>query len=464
MVAIDGPAPLAYALAAAATVAFVVYRPAHSALLPSLCLTPLELTSANVVRGLVDSLSTLIGPALAATLLVVADPATVLGAAAVLDARRRAPPHRAVVRRGALRSGGCRARHLLGEAIEGFRALRSHPGVFLLVRLALTQVATRGCFSVLVVVVAIDVLGVGDAGVGVLTAAVGAGAVIGSLAMSLFADGRRLAAMLGIGVTLWGLPLAVVGAVPRESVILPMLTAVGVGNAMVDVGIFTLPPRLVPDAVLARLFGTLESLAALVVAGACLLTPVLLDVVGIQWTLILVGALGPVYVAAAWTRLRSIDRTVTRRDLEIGLLDELPMFRPLAMPAIEQLADRLELQTVQAGEQVVTQGDRGDRFYVIEEGTARVVQDGAVSRDLVEGDCFGEIALLRDVPRTASVTATTALRLRSLARDDFLGAVAGPTASRAAAERVASERLDADARARDRTARADPKGPLTPGV
>ena len=170
---------------------------------------------------------------------------------------------------------------------------------------------------------------------------------------------------------MWGLPLAVVGAVPRESVILPMLTAVGVGNTMVDVGLYTLPPRLVPDAVLARLFGTLESLTALVVGGACLLTPVLLDVVGTQWTLILVGSLGPVYVAAAWTRLRSIDRTVTRRDLEIGLLDELPMFRPLAMPAIEQLADRLELQTVQAGEQVVTQGDTGDRFYVIEEGTAR---------------------------------------------------------------------------------------------
>ena len=316
----------------------------------------------------------------------------------------------------------------------------------------------------LVVVVAIDVLGAGDAGVGVLTAAVGAGAVIGSLAMSLFADGRRLAALLGVGVALWGLPLAVVGVIPREGVILPMLTAVGVGNAMVDVGLYTLPPRLVPDAVLARLFGTLESLTALVVGGACLLTPVLLDFVGTEWTLIIAGSLGPVYVAAAWTRLRSLDRTVKRRDLEIGLLDELPMFRPLAMPAVEQIADRLELQTFDAGDEVVTQGDHGDRFYVIEEGTARVVRDGAVSRDLVDGDCFGEIALLRDVPRTASVIATTTLRLRSLARDDFLAAVAGPAASRAAAEQVISQRLDADARARDRAARGDPKDPLTPGV
>lgn len=459
----DGPPPLAYAFVALATIAFVVFRPVHSALLPSLCLTPVEFTSANVVRGLVDSLSMLIGPALAAVLLAAAGPATALGCAAVLtlaaglaltrlsyDAPPSVPP-------GA-------TRHLFGEAIDGFRTLRRHPDVFLLVRLTLTQAVTRGCFSVLVVVVAIEVLDVGDAGVGVLTAAVGAGAIIGSLAVSLFADGRRLAAVLGVGVTLWGLPLAVVGAVPREGVILMMLALVGFGNALVDVGIFTLPPRLVPDAVLARLFGALESLGALVVAGAGLLTPVLLDAVGIRWTLIVVGALGPLYVAVAWTRLRSIDSTVTRRDLEIALLDALPMFRPLAMPAIEQLADRLEVQTVNAGEQVVTQGDYGDRFYIIEHGTARVVRNGAVIRDLVDGDCFGEIALLRDVPRTASVVAMATLRLRSLTRDDFLAAVAGPTASRAAAERVVSERLDVDARAGDRAAPPSPNDSLPPGT
>jgi hypothetical protein len=309
---------------------------------------------------------------------------------------------------------------------------------------------------VLVVVVAIDVLEVGDAGVGVLTAAVGAGAVVGSLAVSLFADGRRLAAVLGMGVTLWGLPLAIVGAVPRDGVILAMLAVVGVGNALVDVGIFTLPPRLAPDAVLARLFGALESLGALVVASACLLTPVLLDLVGIRWALVVVGALGPVYVAVAWTRLRAIDRTVTHRDLEIGLLDRLPMFQPLAMPAIEQLADRLEVQTFVAGESVVTQGDRGDQFYVIEQGTVRVVRNGSVARDLADGDSFGEIAPLRDVPRSASVIAMTTLRLRSLKRDDFLAAVAGPTTSRAAAEQVASRWLDADAQAENRAATHDP--------
>lgn len=462
-VASDGPPPLAYAFAAIATIAFVVFRPVHSALLPSLCLTPLELTSANVVRGLVDSLSTLLGPALAAVLLAFAGPAWALGCAALLtlaaglaltklsyDAPPSVPP-------GAVRD-------VFADAIVGFRTLARHPDVFLLVRLTLTQAITRGCFGVLVVVLAIQILDVGGAGVGVLTAAVGAGAVVGSLGVSLFADGRRLAAVFGVGVALWGLPLGIIGIVPHRVVILMMLAMVGVGNALVDVGIFTLPPRLVPDAVLARLFGALESLGAFVVAGASLLAPVLLNLAGVRRTFIIVGAFGPAYVAIAWTRLRAIDRTVTRRDLEIGLLNALPMFRPLAMPAIEQLADRLEVQTIVAGEHVITQGDLGDRFFVIEHGTARVVRAGAVIGDLSDGAYFGEIALLRNVPRTASVIATSTLQLRSLRRDDFLAAIFGLAASRAAAERVAAERLDADARADDRTGPPDPSCSVPPAI
>ena len=175
-VAVDGPPPLAYAFAAARDdrVRRLPAGPlgAAAVAVPH----PVELTSANVVRGLVDSLSTLIGPALAAVLLAVAGPATALALRPLLTLAAGlaltglsydAPPSVASVA----------TRDLFGDAIDGFRALRRHPDVFLLVRLTLTQAATRGCFSVLVVVVAIEVLGVGDAGVGVLTAAVGAGAV-----------------------------------------------------------------------------------------------------------------------------------------------------------------------------------------------------------------------------------------------------------------------------------------------
>ncbi len=310
-VATDGPTSVAYALAAIATIAFVVFRPAHSALLPSLCRSPLDLTSANVVRGLIDSLSMLVGPTLAAFLLAVADPATALGCSALLTLAAGLALARLSYDVVPIAPSGA-PRRLFEEAVEGFRALPRYPDVYLLVRLTLTQAATRGCFSVLVVVVAIEMLDVGEAGVGLLTAAVGAGAVAGSLGVAMFADGGRLAAVLGVGVALWAFPLAVAGAFPSEALILVMLAVVGVGNSMVDVGIFTLPPRLVPDAVLARLFGALESLGALVVAAACLLTPLVLDAIGVRWTLVVVGLLGPTHVAVSWTRLRSIDRTVTR--------------------------------------------------------------------------------------------------------------------------------------------------------
>lgn len=445
---LGGPTAMVYALAAIATIAFVVFRPAHSALMPSLCSTPLELTSANVVRGLTDSLSTLVGPGLAALLLTIGDPALALATAAALTLASGLTLNGLSYQESAVdRAPTTSARRLVGEAVEGFRTLARFPDVFLLVRLTLTQAATRGCFNVLVVVLAIDVLGIGDAGVGVLTAAVGVGAVVGSLAASLFTTGRRLAVLFGIGVALWGLPLVVVGGVEREAVILAMLALVGVGNALVDVGIFTLPSRLVPDSVLARVFGALESLGALVVAAASLVAAGLVDVLGVRWAFVAVGVVGPVYVAAAWTRLRAIDRTVTHRDHEIGLLAALPMFRPLTMPAIERLADRLETHDVDADIVILTQGERGDRFYIIERGVARVDVDGVAASRLDEGDYFGEIALLRNVPRVATVVAVTPMRLRSLARDAFLATFAVPHAGRAAAEEVASLRLASNAQA-----------------
>jgi len=442
-VGLDAPPILAYSCAALATIAFVVFRPAHSALLPSLCHAPVELTSATVVRGLVDSASTLLGPVLAAVVIAVANTAAALGCAAALSLAAGI----ALTRLSYVPSPVTDRleHHLRRDALDGFRALPRFPSVFLLIRLAWAQMLTRGCLSVLVVVVAIDVLGVGEAGVGVLTAAIGAGALVGSLVLSLFVRGGRLAVMLGAGVALWGLPLVAIGIVSIRVVVVVALAIVGVGNALVDVGIFTLPARLVPDVVLSRVFGAFESLGALVVAAAALLTPLLLHLVGVHWALVIVGLIGPAYAAVSWGRLRSIDRSVIRRDLEFDLLDRLEMFHPLPMPAIEQLADRLGTEVVEAGRPVVVQGDHGDRFYVIERGTARVVQNGAERRLLGDGDCFGEIALLRDIPRTASVVAASTLRLRTLSRDDFLAAVAGPAAARAAAERVADRWLEGDA-------------------
>jgi MFS family permease len=298
-----------YALAVVATAAFTVFRPVHSALLPVLCLTPLELTSANVVRGLIDSLSTLLGPLAAAALLGFGSPAAVVVFAAVLSAwsgllilgLSYEPPPRAAPQP---------LTRILDETAEGYRALWRYRDARAAVGIGLAQVFTRGCLTVFLVVVALDLLEMGESGVGVLTAAVGAGAVLGSLGVSAFASGRRLAAIEGVGVALWGLPLILSGALPHEPAVLALMCVVGIGNALVDVGLFTLVPRLVPEEMLARAFGAFESLVALFVALGALVTPLVIELLGLRGALAALGLVAPAAVVVAWRRLREVDSSM----------------------------------------------------------------------------------------------------------------------------------------------------------
>ncbi|MGH7746232.1 MAG: MFS transporter, partial [Candidatus Dormibacteria bacterium] len=376
-----GATPVAiYALAVMASTAFIVYRPAHSALLPGLCTAPLELTSATMVRGLLDSLSTLLGPAVAALLLAVGSAAAAFGFAAVMsllsallliNLSYEVPPRHAVP-----------LRRVMAEAGEGFRAVIRHRDAGVLVALALAQTFTRGCFSVLVVVIAFDLLGTGAPGVGVLTAAVGAGATAGSLGALVLVTGKRLAAIQGIGVALWGVPLALSGAFPTTAAVLVFIGAIGVGNALVDVGLFTLIARLVPEELLGRVFGAMESLIAATVAVGSLVTPLAVHLLGVRGALAVIGMIAPVFVAFTWPRLQTIDASIVHRDAEIDALRRVGMLQPLPMPAIENLALHAGHSHVAAGDTVFRQGDTGDRFYVIDAGEADVIGDGLVLRAL----------------------------------------------------------------------------------
>jgi MFS family permease len=440
VVAIDGPVVIVYVLAALSTIAATLYRPAHSALLPSLCRTGHELASANVVRGMLDSIATLVGPLLAAVLLKFTDVAAVFAfasgaslaaAALVLRLRYDAPP----------RPSAPRGR-LLADAAEGIRAVVRNRDLAMFLGLALAQTFTRGALTVFTVVVALDLLRTGEPGVGTLTAAIGAGAVIGSVGASLLVGSRRLAQWFGIGVGLWGLPIALIPLYPSQATALILLACVGIGNALVDVGLFTLMARLAPDAVLARVFGLLESLVALGVGVGALVASLLVDLTNVRVALVVVGALCPILVAVTWRRLRHLDRYIGVLDEEIGLLHGVPMLQPLPLPAIEQLARGLEPVHVPAGQAVFHQGDPADRFYVIETGAADVVGDGRLVTTLGPGDGFGEIALLRRVPRTAMVRAATDLELQAMTCDRFLPVVTGfPPSSREAGAEV-DEMLD----------------------
>ena len=440
LLSVGAPTVGVYVLAVVATVAGTPLRAAHSALLPSLCTTPEQLTSANAVRGMLDSLSTLIGPLIAAVLLGVGTPATVFIAAAAASLWSALLVLRLdyeVPARAARASGST----VTAEVTEGFRALNAHRDLAVLMGLGVAQTFTRGALNVLTVVMAIDLLGMGEAGVGVLSAAVGVGAVAGSVGASLLVGSRRLSTWFGVSIALWGLPLVLIGAVPGQAAAIMLLAVIGVANAILDVSGFSVMARLAPDAVLARVFGIFEALIALSIGLGSILTPVVIDAIGLRGALVVLGAVCPALAAVCWLRLRRIDGSVHEHDQELAHLRRVPMLQPLPVGVMDHLARYLTRAHVPAGQAVFEQGDVGDRFYVIAAGEADVVGDGRRICTLGISDSFGEIALLRAVPRTAGVRARTALDLYTLESDVFVPAVSGYRPASVAADAVISRLL-----------------------
>ncbi len=436
----DGPALAVYAMVTLSSAAAVLFRPVHSALLPSLCDNPPELAGANVVRGALDSAATLAGPVLSAVLLATGGPARVLAVAAIASAwagvlMARVRPEAPVLAYPEEGEG------LFDRTLGGVRAVHADPDLRLLIGLFGAQTFMRGTLTVFTVVVALELVDMGDAGVGVLNAAVGAGAVLASAAAALLVGTRNLALWFGLGAALWGAPLVVIGAIPSTAAAMVMLAAVGAGNALIDVGGFTLVARIAPSHVLARVFGLLESVFALAVGLGALLTPLVMAALGLRTALVVLGLLTPAAVALLWPRLRSLDATMGGRDDELDLLRGVPLLDALSLPTLETIAGQLDHAVVPNGETVFHQGDPGDRFYVVVAGTAEVVGDGRPITRLGPGDSFGEVALLRRIPRTATVRAVEDLRLESLSGDRFLSIMTGSPRSQAKAAAQVDELL-----------------------
>ena len=439
LLAVDAPVAAVYGLAVVATVAFTVYRPAHSALLPLLCTTTAELTSANVVRGILDAAGSLVGPALAGVLLALADDAVVFAAIAGLSVA------------SALALAGLRydcptaptgaRRSLVRQTAAGAGAVFGSPDLRLVFGLGVAQTVVRGALTVFTVVVAIDLLGTGDAGVAALSAAVGVGAVAGSFAVSLLVGSRHLGAWLTLALALWGAPIAVLGAAPTEVAAYLLLAVVGLANALIDVPLFTLPVRFAPGAALGRVFGVFESLIALGVATGSIVAAGLIALLGLRGAMVVTGASLPVLALLCTHRLVALDRRLVVRDEEIGVLRRVPMLRALPVPSIEHLARHLRCAAVPAGTAIVRQGDPGEAYFVVAAGEVEVAGEGVHGRTLGPGEGFGEVALLHDVGRTATVRARSDVTVLELGREAFLDAVTGFRASHDLARAVAADHL-----------------------
>jgi MFS family permease len=430
------PPLAAYALAAVAATCVTITRPTQSALVPALARTPDELTATNVVSGWIEALSVLVAPAATGVLLAVASPgwvfavfAGVVLVGALLAARVQGPP------------AAGEAVAPLEDALAGFRVLGRDPSTRSLVGLLAGQFVAIGALDVLYVVLAISVLDLGGSGAGYLNAAFGAGGVAGLAVTVALVGRRRLTPALVLGILVWGAAFVLLGAWPTTVGALLLLAAAGAGRSLLDVAGRTILQRTAPIDVLSRVFGVLEGLSMAGLALGSLLTPALVSLFGARWAVVSIGALLPLAVLLTIRQLVAIDRKTPAPVVEIALLRSLPLFSPLAAPALEGLAHGLTGLEAPAGTDVVREGDPGDRFYVVADGELAVTHGGRPLRTVGRGEGFGEIALLEDVPRTATVTARTDARLYALDKPTFLASVTSHPRAVSEADRLVHERL-----------------------
>lgn len=439
MILLGAVPAVTYTGAVIAASAVTLTRPAQAALFPSLAHTPSELTAVNVVTGWVESVTLLVGPALAGGLIRIDGPgaacglfAGVLVVSAVLVAALADP----------IAIAGAEAEaEDEPEWLTALSTLRTEPGVPAVLGTVAVQFVALGALDVLVVVLALRVLALGPSAAGYLDAAFGAGAVIGGVGgVALVGRHRLVLPLLGAAIG-WGAAFIALGVWPTVAGALALLGAAGAARTILDVSGRTIMQRVVAPHVLGRVFGLLEGLAMLGLAVGSISVPALIALAGAKAPLIAVGGLLIVAGLAAAARLRGIERVRVAPELELTLLRNSPLFESLSAPVLEGLARALVRQPVDDGEVVIREGETGDRFYLVAHGRLDVTIAGAVIRTLCTGDGFGEIALLRDGIRTATVTARGPVTLYALASAPFLEAVAGSRQATRAAEQVVGVRL-----------------------
>jgi MFS family permease len=438
---LSAPVALIYACAAATATAITLTRPVQGALLPMIAATPEELIAANVTAATIESVSIFVGPALTGVLLALLSVGSVFAVMAAIELAGALAVSFLGFRDALASHRRADAAGIWPGLTQGLGTVIKNADSRLLVLVIATQSIELGALDVLFVVMALAVLHLGRPGAGFLNSAFGAGGVLGATGSVVLIGRKHLAPHLLAGALAFGLALAIAGMTTTVVVAMLLLAVCGGGRAFVDVTGRSLLQRVVPNDSLSRAFGALEGLAMAGLAIGSILVPVLVASVGIRLTLLLVGALLPAVALAGWKGLKRVDASSTVPVYALQILRSVALFSGLDARVLERLASGLIPIEIPEGRVVFRQGDLGDLLYVIEDGTVRVLIDDSEVEELMAGEFFGEIALLRRVPRTATIVAATDVRLHALDGDAFIEAITGQPEVRRSAEEIVIQRL-----------------------
>jgi predicted MFS family arabinose efflux permease len=432
----DAPLGVIYAAVVVLAMAGPAFRPAFVAVVPRFARTPTELTSANVAASAVHNAGFLLG-SLGAGVLVAATSAEValaatggsfaLAALPLLALEHDPPPEAEPGERP------------FAEIAAGIRTVATDSPLRAVVALAALLFFVDGALDVLVVVAAVELLDAGASGAGILTSAWGVGCVAGGGAVLVLLSRSQLTRGVGLGAAVLGAAIAVVGLVSSLPLAVLALLGFGVGYTLVEVAQATLLQRAAPNHLLGRIAGVTETCKMTALALGSLCAGLAADWFGGRATLIGLGVGAALVALVLAIRVVGLESSTPVDERAYRLLRGHPIFAPLSVAQTERIATALVEVTAPGGDTLITTGEVSDRFYLIADGDLEVFVDGALRRVCGPGDGVGEIGLVRDVPRTATVRARNDTVLLALDRATFLDVVTQGRPERAA-HRIADAR------------------------
>jgi hypothetical protein len=392
----------------------------------------------NVQRSLVRASGSLAGPLLTAIVLAVAEPAVVFAglgvgcAAAALLAGLRLPRDDRLPVSLSIAS-------VLGHAWDGVSYVATHREPRRIVLFVGASEMLVGALDLILVAVAFDQLQRGGSAVALLSVAFSAGTLVAGGAASRLL-GWRLSRLATLGAVLATLPLLVLGEMSLLVAVLVLTALLGTGNGLIDIGAQTLLQRSCSETMTSRAHGALESTGLIAAAIGAAICGLLIETGDLGRTITGIGVVGAIVLVASSLRLRLTERSLHVGDPAlVAALRSVSFLASLPQPTLERLGRTSQRRTLPAGTTVVEEGDHGDEFFVLLGGAAEVRAGDRIVGRLTAPDSFGEVALLHDDVRMASVTLTEPGELAVIRREDFLDAISRTATSRRDALAVADQ-------------------------